>query len=263
MHVEHRRCTGRGERWPTRDGFEQDHAEGIEVRAAVYIGRALRLLRTHVFLGTDDEPAPRHAVVARARDRASDTQVEEDRALRRGCEHNVVRLDVTVRNPVRVGVLQCLEDVRGDRDRARDREAGLALQRLAERVPRQVRHHVPEEIVRFTAVHHPGDVRVIELRRVADFAQEAVGGHRDGQLGVQHFDGDMGAACVLGRENGRVPASTHRTEHGVTVAQGLADPLNQVACRHSVPSPRRSPGGTELTIGPCPGRARLPSFIEA
>src|SRR5205814_2003683 len=89
----------------------------------------------------------------------------------------------------------------------------------------------------------------IELRREADFAQEAVRGDRDGQLGVQHLDGDLGAARVPGRENRRVAATTHRREPGVAIPQGLADPPDQVASRHGDPSRALATGEARITQG--------------
>src|SRR5258705_1362249 len=65
-----------------------------------------------------------------------------------------------------------------------------------------------------TLFRSPRDVRVIELRRVADFAQEAVRGHRDGQLGVQHLDGNV-------REIRYASQLNHRSEEHTSELQSL------------------------------------------
>src|SRR2546426_2341165 len=60
------------------------------VRAAVHVGDSLRLLRTHVLLGAYHEPAAGHPVIARARDRTSDTQVEDRKSTRLNSSHLVI-----------------------------------------------------------------------------------------------------------------------------------------------------------------------------
>ena len=142
-----------------------------------------------------------------------------------------------MRDAVRVRVLERAQHFHGDPPDVRDAEPGFPPQRLARIVAGHIRHHVPEEIVRLSAVDHAGDVRVVELRGVADFTQEAVGGDRNDQLGMQHFDGHVGAARIPTREDARVATPADRCDHGVAIAQGLADPLDQVASRHGVPSP--------------------------
>src|SRR2546426_12141050 len=83
-----------------------------------------RSLGAHVFFGADDESAARHAVVPRSRDGARDPEVDEHRALRG--EHDIVGLDVTVRDPVLVGVAQSVEHLAGDARGPVHREARLA-----------------------------------------------------------------------------------------------------------------------------------------
>src|SRR2546421_88780 len=62
------------------------------------------------------------------------------------------------------------------------------------------------------------------------------GGTGDGQLGMQPLDGHVGAARVPPREDAGVPAPAHRGDHAVAIAQGLADPVDQIASRHGIPS---------------------------
>src|SRR5439155_1426146 len=99
-------------------------------------------------------------------------QVDQDGAPRG--QHDVVGLDVAVRNAVHVRVLQRIQRFDGHSRGVRDTQPGLAAQRLAQIVARHVGHHVPQEILRLAAVDQAGDVRVVELRRVADFPQQAV-----------------------------------------------------------------------------------------
>src|SRR5207248_8166909 len=109
----------------------------------------------------------------RARDRARDPEIDDHRSP--GRQHDVVRFDVAVRDAVRVRVVERVQYFHGQARDLRDGGSGLAAQRLAQVVARYIRHDVPEEIVRLAAVDQAGDVGVIELRRVADFPQEAVG----------------------------------------------------------------------------------------
>src|SRR5207237_2777083 len=109
-----------------------------------------------------------------------DPQVDENRA--RGREHDVVGFDVAVRDAVSVRVLERAQHFHGDPPDVRDTEPGLPAQRLTQIVAGHVRHHVPEEIVRLSAVDQAGDVRVVELRGVADSTQEAAGGDRNDEL---------------------------------------------------------------------------------
>src|SRR6266571_506574 len=78
VHVEHRRCARGGEGRPAGERFEQHDAERIDVGPTVDVRRAARLLGTHVLLGAYDEPAARDPVLARGRDRARDSEVDEN-----------------------------------------------------------------------------------------------------------------------------------------------------------------------------------------
>ena len=73
---------------------------------------------------------------------------------------------------------------------------------------------------------------MVQLRRVADLAQEAVGGDRGCELGVQHLDGDAVAGLVERPEDRRVAAAADRRDDLVAVPQRLAHPFDEVPTRH-------------------------------
>ena len=141
-----------------------------------------------------------------------------------------------MRDPVRVRVIQPVQHLASDAGGAVDRQAAFAVQRLAQRVARDIGHHEPEEVVGLPGVEQAREVGVVQLRDVTDLPQEAVGRDRDGELRVQDLDRDLLPALVVGAEDGGVPAPAHRRDDGVAVAQRLADPLDQVVGGH--PRPR-------------------------
>src|SRR5439155_902119 len=99
-------------------------------------------------------------------------------------------------------------------------------------LPGEVRHREPQEVVGLARIQQARDVWMVELRGVADLAQEPVGGHRHRQLRMEHLDRHPLTGLVVGAEDGRVAAPPDRGDHGVAVTQRLAHPLDQVAARH-------------------------------
>src|SRR2546430_15948849 len=69
------------------------------------------------------------------------------------------------------------------------------LFRSAEALALHVRHHVIEEPVRFPGINECQDVRVLQLRRETDLAQEPLGAEDGGKLRAEHLERD--GAVVL------------------------------------------------------------------
>ena len=69
-----------------------------------------------------------------------------------------------------------------------------------------VRHDVVDDPVLLPGIQEPGDVRMLELRGEADLADEAVAGHADEELRVEHLQGDPLALLVRSEIDPRVPA---------------------------------------------------------
>src|SRR5437016_8557256 len=76
LHIEHSGCARGGKRRAPRERLEQHDAKGIEIRTAVDVRRAARLLRTHVLLGANEEAAAGAAVLARAGDRSGGSKID-------------------------------------------------------------------------------------------------------------------------------------------------------------------------------------------
>ena len=164
--------------------------------------------------------------------RARDPEIDQYGSPAR--QHDVVGLDVSMRDPVPVRVVQRLEHVTSDGDRLRDAQASLAPQHLAEAFALDVGHDEPQQVIRFAAVQEAREVRVVEPGGVAHLAQEAVGRYGDRELGVKHLDGDPPPRLVGGAENGRVTATPDGGDRGIAIAQRLAHSLDQLASRHSL-----------------------------
>ena len=105
-------------------------------------------------------------------------------------EQDVLGLDVAVDHAVPVGVVQREPDLAGDPDGGRHRQPALALQPLAQRLARHVRHDVVEEPVGLAGVEQRQDVGMGEAGDDADLPEEALGAHRGGELRVDHLEGD-------------------------------------------------------------------------
>src|SRR5947208_2142534 len=74
------------------------------------------------------------------------------------------------------------------------------------------RHHVEQDAVRFAAVEEREEIRMLKVRRDADFAQKALDAEHRAELGVEHLDGDTPlVAEIAGEVDGRHPASADLT----------------------------------------------------
>ena len=196
LHIEHGGGARGGEWRPPGERLEHYDAQRVQIGSAVDIGRAARLLGTHVLLGANDESAARHPIFAGAGDRAGDPEVDENRATAFRREHDIVGFDVAMREPVIVGVAEGVEHFGGDPDGPVDGQRTIPAHHVSQRLSRHERHHEPEQIVGFARVEQRRDVRMVQLGGPANLAQEAISGDRDCQLGMQHLDRDFAAVLI-------------------------------------------------------------------
>ncbi len=189
--LHHHRRRGRLERTLPGDQLVEHGAEGPDVRAGVD-GPAVGLLRRHVRGRADDHAEPRVELAVAVR-HARDPEVDElGRDLARGParEEDVLGLDVAVDDvlPVRGG------------ERAHDRDEDL--ERLLHREPaarrevapqagavEQLLHDVVRPVAPLPDLEHVDDVGVVDARRRARLAAEAVHHVRSpGDVRVQHLE---------------------------------------------------------------------------
>ena len=81
-----------------------------------------------------------------------------------------------------------------------DGELPLALEARAKRLAFDVRHHVVQQAVRLAGVEQRQQVRVLQVRRDLDLAQESLGAEHRGELRLEHLDRDVAVVLEVVRE---------------------------------------------------------------
>jgi hypothetical protein len=115
-------------------------------------------------------------------------------------------------------------DLAGDAQSLRDGQLSLASKAIAQRLPLHEGHHVEERPAGFTGIVQREDVRVREVRRNLDLAQEPLCSHRARQLGVENLHGDIAAVAAVAREvNACHPAATDQTIDCVAVRENAGN----------------------------------------
>jgi hypothetical protein len=147
----------------------QHDAERIEVRLAAD-GVPERLLGGDVVGRAEHAPADRQAGLVAA---AGDPEVG-DLGSRLGVEQDVLRLDVAVDDPVRVGGVQRARDLDRERHGLGDRQPPDPADALLQRLALDVLEHDERHAVVLARVQHGDDVGVLELRHRARLAAEAL-----------------------------------------------------------------------------------------
>jgi hypothetical protein len=157
---------------------------------------------------------------ASAADGARDPEVGDERVPAR--EEDVLRLDVAVHHAALVRVRERVGDLARDAERLRQRELRLAREVIAQRARFDEGGHVVEHAVRLPGVVHREDVRVRELRRDLDLAQEALGGDRQAEVGAEDLERDRAPVPeVAGEEDDRHPAASDLSFDLVSIAERL------------------------------------------
>src|SRR4029079_10789162 len=146
-------------------------------------------------------------------------EVSDDRLPR--LEKNVLRLEVPVNDAGLVRVTECVRDGDGDPHRLVDAKLLLALESRAKGLALHVRHDVVKQPIRLTRIKQREKVRVLQVGRDADLAQEPLGTEHCPELGIEHFERDVALVLeVAGEEYGRHAAAPELTLEGVAAGQG-------------------------------------------
>ena len=101
---------------------------------------------------------------------------------------------------VLVRVREPVHDLDEDSDGVADRQLALAHDALAQRLPRNVRHHEVEQPVRLTGIEQREDARMLELRGDLDLPLKARGADGRGEIVAEHLDRDLAAVPHIVRE---------------------------------------------------------------
>ena len=119
-----------------------------------------------------------------------------------------------MRDALVVGIGQRIEHFPQDGNRFGDGQASVAGEPLPETLAVDVRHDVVQHRrIAFvgrgdrTRIDQRQDVRMLELCRDPDLAQEPLGADRGGELGLEHLDGDRPVVLeIVGQIDGGHPA---------------------------------------------------------
>ena len=131
------------------------------------------MLRAHVGRCPDAHPRLREGLALDHAQRLADAEIRDQRMP--VLQHDVLGLDVAVHDSVTVRVVERPRDFGRDAHRLAHREQLRLIQSVAHRAPLDAWHHVVQRTVGLTGVVEWEDMRVRELRREPDLAQEPVG----------------------------------------------------------------------------------------
>ena len=164
------------------------------------------LLGAHVGERADGEAGVGEAAAAGAAHRARDAEVADERVP--FGEQDVLGLDVAMDDVVRVRVRERVGDFAREADRLVDGELAFALEAPAQRLARDVRHHVEERALELAGVVEREDVRMLQAREQRDLAAKALGRLSVGDFGVDELERDLAIVPDVVREiDGRHPAA--------------------------------------------------------
>src|SRR5688572_19258223 len=107
-----------------------------------------------------------------------------------------------------VRMLQCARNLACDPDRFAYAQPLFALQLVAQRFAADVRHDVEQRSLRFTAVDEPEDVRMEQLGRYLDLAEETSRADRRRQVLGEDLDGYLPVMFQIAREIDRGHGAT-------------------------------------------------------
>ena len=151
---------------------------------------------------------------------------------RNGAGKTSIAVDHTL--PVRV--IERGGERRRDAHRLVDRELFLAIQPRAQALPLDERHDVKEQPAYLSTVEEREEVRMLEVRRDFDLAEEPVGAEDGGEFGVEHLERDAAVVPEIVREvDGRHPTTPDHTFHVIPVGEPRSEEVEWVERRHRWP----------------------------
>ena len=216
-------------------------AEAEDVAAAVELLLATRLFGAHVPRGPHADAGASHPRPAGGADRACDPEIGHHGVLLD--EEDVLGLDVPMHEPLAVGVAQSVRHFHRDPHRLVEREQLLPEEPVAQRFTGDVRHDVVERAGGLTRVVKRQDVRMGQMRRDLDLAQEPVGPQGSRQLRPQdlHRHGSV-VLEILGQQHGRHASAAELALDDVALGDRRLEPLQRVVHRPLcfIPPPQRT-----------------------
>ena len=257
------------ERWLTREHLVEHTAEAVDVAPGIDIAVAGGLLGAHVggraeaqsgFGQLGEVPRPGCLALA-SRKRPRDTEVGHDRMTR--LEQDVLGLDIAMNHALAVGIVERVGDLTSDAEGVVERELRLAFEAGAERLAVDERHDVEEERplrsarISGAAVIKRKDMGMVQARRDLDFAEEAIGAERRGELGAEDLHRNLAMMLQVFREiDGGHAAHAELTQQPVAVGERGGERRRNVGGigrdTHAAKMTRRDAGrhgATGLTLG--------------
>src|SRR3989449_11431555 len=132
-------------------------------------------------------------------------------------------------------VVERTGDATGQPDRLLDRELLLPLEAPPQRFGFHVRHYVVDQAARLAGIEQRQDVRVLQVGGYPDLTQEALDPEHGGELGAQHFQGDVAIVLEIPREiYGRHATGTDLAFDSVVLGKGRPETFERIG--HSVPN---------------------------
>ena len=153
--------------------LEQHRPEGVQVAPPVQVRLPEGLLRTHVLDGANGEPGRGLGAAGVRVEQLRDPEVDEQGAPGLAFEHHVVRLDVAVHQPLRVGVRERLENRLADLEGVVGGNHAAAPQRVGERLALDERHDVVDQAFAVAGEMNREDGGMLEPRQRLRFLAEA------------------------------------------------------------------------------------------
>jgi len=137
-----------------------------------------------------------------------------------GLEEDVLRLHVPVDQPLGMGVLERVPDLRGDAYRLVEGQPTLAVETDTQGLALHEGHHEVDEPVGHPRVVQREHVGVVEAGDDLDLPQEALGPHAGGDLGPQHLEGHGTPVLqVVGEVDQRHPALAQEAVDAVALVE--------------------------------------------
>ena len=140
----------------------------------------------------------RHALTTGLLHGECDAKVSDQR--RSIVQENVLRLDVAVNDVLPMRVVECTGYFTRNTGRLGNRQLAFAVKSRAQCLAGHERHHVVQQSVRDTAVEQRENVRMLQARRGANFAQEPFAAERGTEIGMQHLYRDITIVLEIVRE---------------------------------------------------------------
>ena len=208
-----------------------DDAECVHIRLGLNRPLPHHLLGRHVAQRTQREAGRREVIVCRF-ERLGDPEVGHKRvALHR--EKNVFGLDVPMHDTALVRIAERRANITRDCRRLGQREPSGASEPHSQRLTLDVRHGVPQVIVRRPGIEDWKDVGMLQTRCEFDLAQEPVAADASSQRGMQHLERYLALVLdIEGKKNRRHPTRAQFTHKRVGVAEGAPEALAQCVGYH-------------------------------